>query len=92
MGLLLERDQKSPNRVYESLVGLLAAAQVVQDPAEVVENLARRLLKADDLFDDGVVAVLIQLEVLELDQHRSQSLGDAIMELPGQHATDFVLS
>jgi hypothetical protein len=58
--------------------------------AQVVEHISGGILKLTQLSEDALSAALLNLEVLELDQHGGECLGDAIVKLSSEHPTNLV--
>src|SRR5439155_19771293 len=82
-GLILERlDQAlAEGRDQAELDGGLTA-EPIEKVADVVEGVADRALEQSHLALDAGPAELLLLEVLHLQEHARQGLGDTVVQLP----------
>src|SRR6266850_4504247 len=87
---LLESSEQVAHRVCKSLFDSCLPAQVIEDVAQVRQNVASGLLQLAELPQGALPASLLDLEILQLDQHRREGLRHAIVQLTGKHSPDLV--
>jgi hypothetical protein len=66
--------------------------KLVEELAEVVQDLASRVLKVVDLPDDALALGVVVFEVLHVDDHGREDLGDRVVKLAGKTPLDLALS
>jgi len=81
---LLEAADEHPEGVHEAFLDAGPSAQLVKQLAKAVEHTSGGVLEDVHLPEHPLAADLLGLEVLKIDQHRRERLGDPIVQLSSE--------